>query len=394
MNEFGKSLRNFRYRCHDPEFFDRRPSQERFGELIGRELGVLEGYSGAAVSDWERGKSKIHADNRPVLISLLVVLHKGGGVTTIAEANELLEAGNYRALNPAETEKVFPEKREPVDSRSQQKSFQSFTPFSLDKKLLFISSEELRTSLDKAKEGPEPAWPRMLVVVLRLFLDRWTVLHSLKALLWFWVWLFAWGLMAQSLHWPFSSREDAISVLRMYVGGTLAIPPLIGLLTDTKNNTFWRQHNLATAAVTRLYTHQGAFIGFHLGYFAAFVIGLLRYYLHQNPTIWFDLTVMSFPLMVGYIGARLVPYNLWQAYDRLNLTDGEVFFFFVIFGPLWGFLFLEIHPYLLNPIFGAMIILLAITTLITLMAWQYRRKGTTVIPFYWWIIFIGLIFAC
>ena len=392
MADFGTRLRIIRNHCNEPDFPERRLSQERLGELLGRELGMQGGFSGAAISDWERGKSKIHADNRPVLMSLLIVLRKGGGIQTVAEANELLEVGNYRALNSAETEKVFPEERETRDSYSEQKN-SDFTLHSSER-FPFFPAEKLRASLLKAKEGPEPAWPRMFVAVLRSFLDQWTVLHSLKALLWFWVWLFAWGLMAPSLHWPFSSQANAVSVMRMYIGGTLAIPPIMGLLTDTKNNIFWRQHNLATAAVTRLYTYQGAFIGFHLGYFAAFVTSLLRYYLHQNSTIGFDLTAMLFPLFVGYLGARLVPYNLWQAYGRLNLADGEIFFFFVIFGPLWGFLFLEIYPYLLNPLFGAIIILLAITTLVVLMAWQYRRKGTTVIPFYWWLIFIGLILVC
>jgi hypothetical protein len=393
MTDFGTLLRTIRNHCTDPDSPERRLSQERLGELLGRELGMRGGFSGAAVSDWERGKSKIHADNRTVLISLLIVLCKGGGIKTTAEANELLEAGNYRSLNSAEFEKVFPEIREPADSRPQQAGFKKFATFPVEKPL-FVSGEELRTSLLKAREGPEPAWPRLVVAILRLFLDRWTVLHSLKALLWFWVWLFAWGSMAPSLHWPFSSHAEAVSAMRLYVGGTLAIPPIMGLLTDTKNNAFWRQHNLATAAVTRLYTHQGAFIGFHLGYFTAFVTSLLRYYLHYHATIWFDLTAMLFPLVVGYMGARLVPYNLWQAYGRLNLADGEVFFFFVIFGPLWGFLFLEIYPYLINPLFGTIIILLTVTTLVILMAWQYSRKNTTVIPFYWWIIFVGLILAC
>ena len=393
MTDFGTRLRTIRNHCTDPDFPERRLSQERFGELLGRELGMRGGFSGAAVSDWERGKSKIHADNRPVLICILIVLRKGGGIQTVAEANELLEAGNYRALNPTETEKVLLKDRSPATSPLEQKDFPGFVPQS-SPKIPFLSSEALKASLLKAQEGPEPAWPRMFVTVLRSFLDQWTVLHSLKALLWFWVWLFAWGLMAPSLHWPFSSHADAVSVMRMYIGGTLAIPPIMGLLTDTKNNAFWRQHNLATAAVTRLYTHQGAFIGFHLGYFAAFVTSLLRYYLNQNSTIWFDLTAMLFPLFVGYLGARLVPYNLWQAYGRLNLADGEIFFFFVIFGPLWGLLFLEIYLYLLDPIFGTIILLLAVTILIVLMAWQYRRKGTTVIPFYWWAIFIGLILIC
>jgi tryptophan-rich sensory protein len=103
---------------------------------------------------------------------------------------------------------------------------------------------------------------------------------------------------------------------------------------------------------------------------------------------------MALPLALGYIGAKLVPYNLWQAYGRLNLTDGEVFFFFVVFGPLWGFLFLEIYPYLLKPIIGVIIILLEITTLVILMAWQHRQKGTTLIPVYLWVVLFGLILTC
>jgi len=43
---------------------------------------------------------------------------------------------------------------------------------------------------------------------------------------------------------------------------------------------------------------------------------------------------------------------------------------------------------------GAAISELAITTLVILMAWQYRRKGTTVIPAYWWAILLGVIMVC
>ena len=192
----------------------------------------------------------------------------------------------------------------------------------------------------------------------------------------------------------FEKRNHPFCLVTLFRNQPVTIHSWSNPLTDTKNNTFWQQYKLAAAPVTRLYTHQGAFIGFHLGYFLAFVIGLLRYYLHLQPTIWFDLTSTIFPLVVGYIGARLVPYNLWLAYGRLNLTDGEIFFFFIVFGPLWSFMFLEIYPYILNPLTGAIIILLAISTFITLTAWQYRQKGTTIIPFYWWIIIIGLALIC
>jgi hypothetical protein len=83
-------------------------TQERLGELLGDELGNA-GYSGAAVSDWEREISKIDEDNRPVLVALVGVLYQLGGVETVAEANKLLHAGNYRALNPDERQQIFPE---------------------------------------------------------------------------------------------------------------------------------------------------------------------------------------------------------------------------------------------------------------------------------------------
>jgi transcriptional regulator with XRE-family HTH domain len=84
----------------------RRLSQERLGELLGRELGIGS-YSGAAVSDWENGKSKIHADDRSLLISLIKILVNGGGCKTVEDANELLRLGNYRSLDESETVTVF-----------------------------------------------------------------------------------------------------------------------------------------------------------------------------------------------------------------------------------------------------------------------------------------------
>src|SRR5215207_3267886 len=77
MTNFGKQLREFRHQCDDNKSPHGRLTQEKFGELVGQELGIS--YSGAAVSDWERGVSKIHADQRLVLISILRVLVQWGG---------------------------------------------------------------------------------------------------------------------------------------------------------------------------------------------------------------------------------------------------------------------------------------------------------------------------
>ena len=361
MNTFGILLRSYRYRSHAPGYPERKLSQERLGELLGLELGG--GYSGAAVSDWERGMSKIHADQRPVLIGLLKVLKQQGGITTAEEANKLLEAGNYRALDKDEKQLVFPAGHiEPSDQPPLARArYQRWPPIDFLGKLLFASDEEREILLENAKKGPAPSWPRVLVALLNRFTSGWTFSGAFRILLWVWVLLFTWGLITPSLRIPYVDRDDARFALLLYAVGSLVIPLLIGVVTITKNNEFWRQKNLANALVTRLYTHQGASIGFHLAYFAIFTIRLIIYYLHLSLPPWLELIVVILIIISSYAGARLIPYNLWQAYGRLRIADGWLFFIFLLIGPLWGFLFFETYPILLTPIVGFFTILIAVT---------------------------------
>jgi hypothetical protein len=105
MQSFGQLLRIYRRRCSDP-LRGGLLTQERLGELIGDEIGGT-GFSGAAVSDWERDKSKINADDRLVLVALATVLNQCGGLKNQAEADELLRLGNYRALDDDERKRAF-----------------------------------------------------------------------------------------------------------------------------------------------------------------------------------------------------------------------------------------------------------------------------------------------
>ena len=50
--------------------------------------------------------------------------------------------------------------------------------------------------------------------------------------------------------------------MQMYIAGTLMIPLLIGLLVNTKDNEYWKQNSAANSKLVRLYTYQGAAIGF------------------------------------------------------------------------------------------------------------------------------------
>ena len=107
MTTFGQQLRIYRRQCRDP-LQGGILTQARLGELLGDELNHT-GYSGAAVSDWERGKSKIHADDRLALVGLIAALHRYGGLATLAEANHLLQVGNYRPLDVQEQTQIFPD---------------------------------------------------------------------------------------------------------------------------------------------------------------------------------------------------------------------------------------------------------------------------------------------
>ncbi|UCG24065.1 MAG: NACHT domain-containing protein [Chloroflexota bacterium] len=136
MASFGQLLRIHRRQCRDP-MRGGLLTQERLGEMIGETLGDA-GYTGAAVSEWERDKSKIDEDNRVVLIGLVSILHHCGGLNSSTEADALLQAGNYRALNDAELDQLFPGDRQESrgvspseDVVSEQIAAETVTPSSM-----------------------------------------------------------------------------------------------------------------------------------------------------------------------------------------------------------------------------------------------------------------------
>jgi transcriptional regulator with XRE-family HTH domain len=393
MTEFGKLLRQFRHQCNDPNSPHGKLTQEKFAELVGAELGIS--YTGAAVSDWERGKSRIYADDRPVLRALIEVLYKNGGIRTLKEANQLLKAGNYRDLDASESEAIFHARIE--EDRQQtvpETKTAQLSILSLLGNLFSIPEDEFQRLIASAAEGPSPSGPRLVVMFIRRFSDRFSVSQALKFFLWIWVWVFAWVLITPSLRWPFSSRESAFVAVVEYAASSILVPALIGGLINTKDNKFWQEQRFASDLTLRLYTHQGASIGFQLGYFFIFMFSLLRYNLGWTSVTWVELTAAACPLVLGWAGARLVPYNLFAAYKQLSLKDGRIFFVFFLMGPAWAYFLLETYAVLLTKALGISIVLLSITLLLAAMTLRFHQRGTTVIPVHWWLIFWSLILLC
>jgi hypothetical protein len=334
------------------------------------------GVTGAAVSDWERGESTISVEDRSILIAVIKVLYRCGGIRTRDDANQLLESGDYRALNGREIQEIFGNiLEEPSDEKSNigQQLPKSF--FSLLVEYLFaISETELQESLAKAEEGPFPVWPRKLAVLMRKISER--ISFSPKTVLWMGIWGIAWWLIAPSMRWPFENRVVALEAIGMYVVGSLVVPLLIGTLVDTKHSEYWQAQGLADSRLLRLYTYQGAGIGFNLGYFFVIPLVLIRHYLNLGPSIWLEIIAVTLGLVLGNMSARVVPHNLWLAYRRLHFTDGAIFFVVAFIGPLWGIFFLEYYPVLLTPLWGSTVILIALLLFILIAVQQSKRTAT------------------
>ena len=372
MATFGETLRTFREMTRDPERHTRPLSQARLGVLMGH---IMEdkGFSGAAVSNWERGETKISAEDRKVLVTLVKVLHQYGGVKTSEDANRLLEAGNYRALNREETHEIFGELSLAASGQPtipNQDSSKSFTSF-LQEKIFSLWN----ALLENTEKGPTPAWPRLLAAGMRKT-SEW-ISFSPKTVLWIGVWWLAWWLIVPSLRWPFVDRVAALQAIGLYVTGSLIIPLLIGMLIDTKQNEYWQAQGLAHSRLLRLYTYQGAGIGFNLGYFFVLPVVLIRYYLNLGWSPWPAVIAVTLGLILANMSAHVVPHNLWLAYRRLLLKDGAIFFVVAFMGPLWGIFFLKYYPILLQPVWGGMVILVALLLVMIIPVGRAKKKIDT-----------------
>lgn len=100
---FGDALRYFRKNSQDP--IKGGPiSQERFAELIERKINKL--FSRNDVGKWERKEGAIKQNDREILIAIIAVIMEHGGITTLVEADQFLELGNYRTLNESEIQAI------------------------------------------------------------------------------------------------------------------------------------------------------------------------------------------------------------------------------------------------------------------------------------------------
>lgn len=367
MDRFGQLLRFYRQRCTDPERGGRL-TQERLGELIGTAIGGA-GYTGAAISDWERGNSKIDKDYRSVLVNIIKIFHSNGGLQTLTEANTLLEAGNYRSLDETEKGQAFP--KDVLVAAAPSGS--SWLTMLFDQVVLLPGRVLCR--VNDFPPGIPPRWGGRLLSFLAGVLNRQFFDHLWRLLAWLgFVWLTL-LLTFPMLQWPFDDQEQVFRVVVYYAGASILLPLGIGAFTDTRKDEFWQAKDLRRDNNLRFFTHLGAIVGYHVGYSMVFVIVLFAHFLCLAlADAWPRFILAAWPVILAAAAAQQIPFNQWRAYGRLRFSDGAIFLVFYLFGPVWAVYFYLFHSWLVNPLTGIPIVAIAAIFIAVLSARQHRVK--------------------
>jgi AAA domain len=109
---FGELLRHYREKSVDRKS-RKHLSQGQFAAKLSQNLGLI--ITRNRVGNWESNKTDISIDDRKTLIAVLTVLYQYEGITTQSEAEHLLIAGGYRALNNEEAGRIAPPSRLATD---------------------------------------------------------------------------------------------------------------------------------------------------------------------------------------------------------------------------------------------------------------------------------------
>lgn len=107
QRSFGKMLCYCRGQTIDKKL-GKPLSQEKFALRISTKTGLT--ITRNTVSNWEHHKVYLHPQkDRFILLAIIDILHEYKGIETLSEADQLLEAGDYRTLDDTEKTKIAPD---------------------------------------------------------------------------------------------------------------------------------------------------------------------------------------------------------------------------------------------------------------------------------------------
>ncbi len=371
---FGALLR--RYRTHTVDPYTNKPlSQERLAEFVNVAV--------ATISYWENDQRRIRVEDRALLLAILQVLHRHGGIKTVAEANALLLAGGYAPLGQDEREENLPDliPDDTQDGGSPPKDIPVEQPY-----LLF----NLRAMLFKDEgRGGESTLAAAVLYWLGSPAQRLTAHDVLRLIGFLFLWLaaaLAWWIFLQ---WPYHDDDAARLACLIWGGATALVPILLGLAMRCDHQDMLQEKtNYRLGIVVRRIT--GALGGYQMGAALVFATALLLFYLALWPLPrWLVVLLAGLPMLLAYAAGRRMPYNYYRAFRdslgetrALRLDDGDlaVLLAFLALGPMMAALFYFGQDWLLQPVVGATLLGGAIALVALLQIITQRRNPGRLAP--------------
>lgn len=365
---FGELLRNYRTHTANPR--TQRPlSQENMAELLN--------VAPATVSYWEQNQRQIRADDRRLLLLLIQILAEHGGIRTMAEANALLNAGQYRALSAEESAEWL--SKLPGDEPRQH----SVTSWRLVLPSSFFS-------MLFGRDWPEDE-SRLAALVLHLLgrpADYLTAEGTLRMAGILLLWLSAAVAWSALLSWPYPSSADELRACVIWGSASVILPLLLGFISraDRQAELVERSGSRFAVIIHRII---GAVVGYQVGAAIVLLVTLLLSYLALWPLArWVVVSLAAIPLLISYASARQMPYSYFHAFRqsqgdraalRLNESDVFVGVVFMALGPALAAFLYFFGQWLRQPIFGAAT-LSAAAGMIAALEIISRRTGHKVVP--------------
>lgn len=390
MESFGELLRFYRQRSSDPDRPGRALTQARLGELMGNVLGDS-GYTGAAISEWERNRSNIDKDHRAVLVALITVLHSCGGLKSPVEADEFLWTGNYRELDDGERAQIFAgsDFEEPVTSTDAADGIVMHVVRELVENPHLLLNPLLPGA--RSNEASNPTWTQSIEQILTGLFRGWSSRRVLGIVFTLFLWLLLWQLALPLLRWPPATPAAIRAAAIAFIISAVFVPVLLAVQVYVQESGSWPAGRLRFFFLTFL----GALAGFHLGYLTLFFAKLSLYYLTSGNLARDIIALFAFwPLLSGYVMAVRFPKNRRQIAGSRPITEREwsLLFILFLFGPLFGWAFRASYAWLLSPPLGVIFILVAIGTFAALSLWQ-RRSGRRMLLPAFYALLVGAAFV-
>lgn len=413
--EFGRLLRKYREQATAP-FDGKRLTQESLAGLL-EEMADLP-LSPATISNWESDKHPIKSNDRQTLIGLISVLNKCNGIHSLDEAQELLFAGNYRALDSNEIGQINPNWLD--DSEHSVEHLQHSEGrviqidgdyFSGDKyetyegpvvqtntgNVTIINIISLKTikewlatyfRWDEADEHARSSWAGMVIWSFSTFVERFAqniLLYCISILMWIaTIWL-----IIPILQWPLDDPEARRIACVKVASGLIGIPIALALLTTPDNFELFAIESGQQKSTMFFLKWTGALVSFFVFSIFLLVVAIIWFYVALPPiNVWLLRMFVLLPLFMGYVVARRIPadrYKMFEGVLKRHPADKLFFIVFFVAALLVPAAIYYWYNFLAERAVGLTILLL----IIGIVLWHNRY--TSGLPGYILILIVGLL---